>query len=598
MDAEQLSQLLADSLLPVTVSFGILAGFGLIANLYVFYVYKYKYSKCNFRTFVLCLALIDTASCLFVFPSEMYGHRIWFSYPPSASWFCKVKTLLSGAAVFTSSFVLLLISVDRFRKVCQPFKKQMKVKTAFRLCLSIFGIGSVMIIPCPILFGIQTQNITYKDESFEITSCMRDDAYHDSVWITAYLVSFYYTPVVAFMIITMILYAKLIRKIFFGSFFKFEESVFYKQAKNGDVDRTSMSETDAVLSETEFNHDSDEDKTEEDITSKGDIELKTIDRHGTRDQDDADRKNDRQMISNGSNTLRDDMISNGSNTLKDDNQVDNKNTEQHETSKDETISHLATEREESDKTETRNENLSHTAAANQMSDLQCSTSSVPLTDTSTTMKQTDNPKSVTDHNGIFHNRDEAVSSGTVNVSACRNEGFIQNESKAVSNGGTISPIAHENVAKLKPQQENRCNSLVTGTIGRKSKFNTIQRKGIFCDETLKKLKSKRAFKKRNIKTRSMIMFAVTLIFTMTTTIYFGIFTVIYRKDHIFEIVSTDMAGLFFLCWRIYFINHVINPIVYGFLDPRFRKHIRRSSRKLYNRISKFSLNSLRESIFF
>ena len=107
---------------------------------------------------------------------------------------------------------------------------------------------------------------------------------------------------------------------------------------------------------------------------------------------------------------------------------------------------------------------------------------------------------------------------------------------------------------------------------------------IFRKRFRKKMKVVNA--KQRIRTRSLIMFVVTLIFNITTFVYFCIFTIVVGQEHIFQIVTTDTAGVLFFFWRIYFINHVINPVVYGFLDPRFRIVIKRCSRRLRVRCRK------------
>ena len=568
MEAEQLSQKIADRLLPVTVFFGILAGFGIISNAYVFYVYKYKYSRCNFRTFVLCLALIDFLGCLLVFPSEMYGHRIWFSYPHSAAWFCKVKTLLSGATIFTSSFVLLLISIDRFRKVCRPLGKQMKVKTALRLCLMIFGIGCIIVIPCPILFGIQTTNITYEGEIFKITSCMKDDAYKDSLVPTIYVATIYHSPVVAFMITTMVLYANIIRKIFFGSFLKFDEKISYMKSKVSDDKLQSTREQEACSSDTEIIHDSDEDNTDNEISDNENTELQTIDKQRTDKETESNDKNEGKDIGNS-------KIANGS-TI----------TEIHSTKEGKKIPE-----NQNVKNNGNHQNSAETGKAKHYP----KTSEDKSKEKSKFCQGIDSKMKL---NGAEHadeqNMNESGSIGRNDTS--ENQNNKENSAPGIEvvhsagNNNSYHKL-HKLVLNELKSVHKQNNHTLTNT-------KASECKRTFGNETFKRLKSKQGFRKQNIKTRSLIMFVVTLIFTITTSIYICTVTVVYHKEHILELVAPDYAAIFFLCWRIYFVNHVINPFVYGFFDPRFRKAIRRSSQKLYHRISKFKPSSIRRSIHF
>ena len=118
---------------------------------------------------------------------------------------------------------------------------------------------------------------------------------------------------------------------------------------------------------------------------------------------------------------------------------------------------------------------------------------------------------------------------------------------------------------------------------------TIQNNAIHKTRKHDKYEQKHASAKQRIRNKSLIMFVVTLIFNITTLIYFCIFTVVIVREHIFEIVTPKSTGVFFFFWRIYFINHVINPVVYGSLDPRFRQVLKKSWRTMTKKHTKHSL---------
>ena len=564
MDAKQLSVKFADSLLPVTVFYGILGGFGLISNAYVFYVYKYNYSRCNFRTFVLCLALVDFLSCLFVFPSEIYGHQIWFSYPPSAAWFCKMKTVLSGADVFMSSFVLLLIAIDRFKKVCRPLGEQMKVQTALRLCLMIFGIGMIVVIPCPILFGIQTSNITYEGEKFEVTSCMKDDEFKDSPALTIYVAIAYYSPVVTFMVITMVLYAMLIRKIFCGSFLNFEEKIPRTKIKitaSVDGELNTSEEDVASASEADMTHDADEDINEISDIQIDTIELQSMDKQVNENEDGQSRHMEIQFVENREL----DNIS----TNEIDRPIEGKKVSE---------KRLIRNDDENDKAIIETRNIKHAPVTT----AEINIDKTEIAKKNNNTRNQDQAKKLNEHNMTVSNVD-------VKGRNKENRAINKEIKEKVNKGANKTNNPHKFVLnELKSLHRQNFNSLPMK--------NDSPWKRTFGKETIKRLKSQKVSRKRNIKTRSLIMFVVTLIFTITTSIYFCTFTVVYGKGNILDLVTPDFAAMFFLCWRIYFVNHVINPFVYGFLDPRFRKAIKRSSQNLYRRISKFKLSSFRRSI--
>lgn len=74
-----------------------------------------------------------------------------------------------------------------------------------------------------------------------------------------------------------------------------------------------------------------------------------------------------------------------------------------------------------------------------------------------------------------------------------------------------------------------------------------------------------------VKRKTLIMFILTIVFILTTVLYMTLLSFIARSDDILQNMSNGGKALYFFFFRLYFINHVINPAVYGILDPRFRK---------------------------
>ena len=436
MDARELSEVFADSVLPVTIFFGVLALFGVVGNASVLYVYKHKYPHGNFRTFVMFLALTDLVSCLIVFPSEIVGHRVWFSYPKSASWFCKLKTTIFGIAVLTSSLILLLISIDRFRKVCRPFGWQLRSRYALRLCILTVAIGIVLTFPIPVLFGIQTQNITYSGQMLEISSCQKDDLYKDTSWMTVYVTSMYYTPVIAFMLTTTVLYGLILEKIYSGKLLSYpaaKPSRHVLNCKENSFDALKLSNL-----------------------SSGDT---------------ADSTNTLEIEECGEEPLK--------------TKVDGKSSLTGQDSVTQAI-----------------------------------------------------PKEACFVKAEYLNPDSQDSNKlSQEGSPCINNIIKQSENLISIDTDTDNDTSDNRyVDKLQPHH---------------------------------KMGSR-----RRISRKTVIMFTVTLIFNITMIVYFCSLFVIVQKQHIFELASTKTTAILFLCWRIYFINHVINPVVYGLLDKRFRHSFR------------------------
>ena len=663
MDADTLSEEFANSVLPVTILIGILAVFGLVGNSSVIYVYKWKYSKCNFRTFVLCLAMVDFISCLFVFPTEMVGHRIWFSYPKSAAWFCKLKTSIYAIAVFVSSYILLLISIDRFRKVCRPLGWQISQKVALRLCLFIFGLCLILIIPCPILFGIQTSNITYEGENIVITSCGRDDEYKHSVWITIYVAILYYATVITFMVTTMVLYGMILRKLFCGNFLKeIDHTEELKRRSKLKMAELSDDETrDGVFSSDTFlDHSStfaDEHNLKDEpklikiesgerlcieYTDKdGNVRTETI-QYTNNSHEDVD-ENPRPISSTRESAVSDITtltIGQGSDATRphcNNSSVCLSECDDLNPGLDKGIIDSMEMLNESNSIVTGRiiamDTLKGVINKAYIPDLEKGSNSSKSKVSK--MQSTDMTTNVceeydTDHGKTKLPQSESSDKETATCKGLENEAKNQDApdtaiidsvnktskdlqtTKLCDSTEDVSEERNDNKTDEHPDEfnlnvQNLAQVLQGESAGKYLKGTVHFDKPIIeqvngasidttMDNTLKKnkvrekheLKHKNA--KQRIRNKSVIMFVVTLIFNITTLIYFCIFTVVIRKEHIFEIVTPKSTGVLFFFWRVYFLNHVINPVVYGSLDPRFRKVLKKSWRKIRRKQSKRKLS--------
>ncbi|KAL3864658.1 hypothetical protein ACJMK2_006322 [Sinanodonta woodiana] len=173
--AAELNSDFVKAVLPVTVFVGIEACIGFIGNSLVLYVFSFKYHKCNFKYFVLFLALIDLTSCLTTIPGEMVTQSFWYIYPVSE--ICKVKSFFNIFTVCASALCLLLIAIDRYRKVCKPFGRQIKPEMAILFSVCALVIAGIVASPVPFYWGVQHYNVTHNKLTANVTSCEIDDKF-------------------------------------------------------------------------------------------------------------------------------------------------------------------------------------------------------------------------------------------------------------------------------------------------------------------------------------------------------------------------------------------------------------------------------------
>lgn len=361
---------LADSVLYMTVIVAAIGITGFIGNICVLIVYSYNYPKCNFKYFVITLAIIDITSCLTTVPGEIFTHRNWYNYPDNAIWFCKMKTYFNGFTVFLLAFVLLLIATDRYRKACQPLKWQIRPRLAIQLTVMSFAVAFICSIPALFLWGKHTAQVTYKGQIVMIQMCEKADEFKDTVYPSIFVYFVFFLPVICFMVSTAVLYALIIRKISICS---------------------------TYIPEIYPN-----------ISTISKVEM---------------------------------------------------------------------------------------------------------------MKKLENKLS-TDSEARVKTEDEIYDS-------------------------------EENTPRL----------------SRKNQKTTIMHERNPRKRLLHSAKGR-------MKTKTMIMFILTVVFFITTMIYFSILSLVATKDIVFVLEMEDKSDVLFLFWRLYFVNHVINPVIYGFMDPRFRQALR------------------------
>ncbi|XP_061181621.1 cholecystokinin receptor type A-like [Saccostrea echinata] len=173
---QRLNDQLAHLLTPVIAFLSLLMVFGILGNLLVLYVYEFRFKRSSSRTFILCLALLDFVACVIGMPYHIYDMYHTYTYYDEAS--CKGLSYILGVTVTASSFVLALISIDRYRKICKPFGKQISDLGTKKACFASVIFASLFGIPNIIMYG--NSSIEVPGENFTGVECYIKDEYESS----------------------------------------------------------------------------------------------------------------------------------------------------------------------------------------------------------------------------------------------------------------------------------------------------------------------------------------------------------------------------------------------------------------------------------
>lgn len=205
---EELNEKLFVLHIPALVFVAVSMVVGITGNLLVVIIYKRNYRRSNHRYFILFLAIIDLLACSTGLPFLIVSLRL--PYLMTSAVACKLLRYFHYLANNSSGLLLVVISVERYRKICRPFKIQWSPKQILYLCIATVIISAIIAIPAPIFFGkskVETGigNITgyecYIDEKYKGTNMM--EIYNEILM----------SETVICIILFIILYIFIIRKV-------------------------------------------------------------------------------------------------------------------------------------------------------------------------------------------------------------------------------------------------------------------------------------------------------------------------------------------------------------------------------------------------
>ncbi|XP_033735969.1 cholecystokinin receptor type A-like [Pecten maximus] len=154
---DQWNNRVARVLLPNTIMLFLYIVFGLLGNTAVIYIYKFRFRKpSGDRFFIPYLAFIDSMACVICSSANLIINFNPVSYTDAL--LCKAFFMLSQFAGSSSALMLTIIAVQRFQRICQPFKPKMTLRTK-RLSV-LFTLISVLLASTPSVFTTGIAPIT------------------------------------------------------------------------------------------------------------------------------------------------------------------------------------------------------------------------------------------------------------------------------------------------------------------------------------------------------------------------------------------------------------------------------------------------------
>lgn len=208
---------------------------GLIGNAHVIYIYLRKFKNSNYRLYVLWLAMLDILNCCVGAPLVI----VYLMYPVTfpSEIFCKIYRFVLYYLAVASTCALVVIAIDRCRKVWKPLGRQITTKQARTMCVVSALISVMFCFPAPILYGNST--VETGIPGLQGTRCLTQDNFKNSKYMVFYQISLigFFFFVSALLIVVYTLIGK---RILQHSNFRMENSLQMSPTKRREVEVSSM----------------------------------------------------------------------------------------------------------------------------------------------------------------------------------------------------------------------------------------------------------------------------------------------------------------------------------------------------------------------
>ncbi|XP_033727489.1 cholecystokinin receptor-like [Pecten maximus] len=183
--------------LPVVIYLAVLCVLGTVGNAHAVAVYLFRYKPSNHRTFVLWLASVDLTASLLSMPFESFDIRynLTFSIIP----LCKFFKALNYFVSTCSGFLLGIIAVERYRKICVPLGMQLTMRAAKYACLVATLVATGLSSISGVVYGIVTRQVP-SFVNLTGTECTVMDKYREASLFKGYSVFLLFISTVVFVL--------------------------------------------------------------------------------------------------------------------------------------------------------------------------------------------------------------------------------------------------------------------------------------------------------------------------------------------------------------------------------------------------------------
>ncbi|KAH3848472.1 D(2) dopamine receptor B-like [Dreissena polymorpha] len=187
--------------LPAIIFCGIMMLVGLPGNMVVFYVYFFKWRKSTSRIFILFLAVLDMFNSATILPMEIFVMKNYLKL--NSPFLCKIFRYGTYVMNCSSALILVGIALDRFQRICRPYKQTFSEWTSKCICIGAIVVALCVTWPSLVLYGTRTTRIA----NITSFSCSLQNNYDVSSYPMAYFALLTSTTAIVFAVLIILYYA-------------------------------------------------------------------------------------------------------------------------------------------------------------------------------------------------------------------------------------------------------------------------------------------------------------------------------------------------------------------------------------------------------
>ncbi|GFS03055.1 cholecystokinin receptor [Elysia marginata] len=149
----ELDSRFAEILFPATFFLGVLMVAGAVGNAAVLYVYtcRARGQGGTVTRFIQALAVFDLLSCCLAIPGEILDMRNNYTFGRSP--LCKMVRTINLFCTLTSGITLIVVAIDRYKRICCPLKKQISPRGAAIIVFLASVMAAVLSSPTAVIYG-------------------------------------------------------------------------------------------------------------------------------------------------------------------------------------------------------------------------------------------------------------------------------------------------------------------------------------------------------------------------------------------------------------------------------------------------------------